>query len=207
MRRATIIGAVAILAAAAGFKPLIRDPLVPKNFGVIEPGAVYRAGQLSPGALEAVVQRHGIRTIVDLGAHEPDSAGARRNARAAQSLGLTRIVCDLEGDGTGNPNWYVVALRVMRDPAYRPVLVHCGGGSERTGGVAILYEALRAGHALDARAIEAGLEQARRYGHEESRNGRLRQMLEQWGPAILEAVRRGGQIPGVETVPDPVGGA
>ena len=36
-------------------------------------------------------------------------------------------------DGRANPNGYLTVLRILADPANQPALVHCAGGTERTG--------------------------------------------------------------------------
>jgi hypothetical protein len=135
---------------------------------------------------------------VDLGSFEPGTAGDGRNQLCAQALGMERFVFDLEGDGTGNPNAYVQALRIMTDPARQPVLVHCGAGSERTGCAAILYRKL-----VHGTPVEEGLAEARRFKHDPARNPRLEGVLAEYGEPILRAVREGGQVPGVPPLPEP----
>lgn len=196
-----------VAAVAAGFwfwAAGVRPNLDPKNFGAVDEGRVYRSGQLTPAAMRRVVEKHRIKTVIDLGSYWAadrltDPQGEERNRRAAAAMGVRRYVMPLYGDGTGNVNWYVHALRVMNDPSRQPVLVHCGAGSERTGLAAILYERLRRGTGNDAAAIE----EAKKFGHDPRKNPDVAQILEQWGPEIVRCAREGGQVTGFAPIPEP----
>jgi protein tyrosine phosphatase (PTP) superfamily phosphohydrolase (DUF442 family) len=190
---AAIIAIVAVVAASG-------PDLKPKNFGTVDPGRVYRSGQLTPAAMRQLHDRYGIRTVIDLGSYEPDERGERRNQQVADALGIERLVFDLEGDGTGNPNAYVQAIQIMSDPARQPVLVHCGAGSERTSIACMLYMNLARGTPL-----EEGFKQAHAHRHRDHRNPRLREVVERWSDRIIRAVREGTQIddPAAPPLPPP----
>jgi protein-tyrosine phosphatase family protein len=196
--RRVFIVIAAVLAAVWFWNAAIKGNLSPKNFGVVDEGRVYRAGQLSPSAMRMVRDKHHIKTVIDLGSYEPGARGERRNQQVADALGMTRFVFDLEGDATGNPNYYVQALRIMNDPARQPVLVHCGAGSERTGCVAILYNNEKHGTPLNE-----GLRGAREFRHDPRRNPHLEETVNAWAGPILKAYREGGTIPGTEPLPEP----
>lgn len=167
------------------------DPNVfPKRFGVVVDGEIYRSGELTPAATAKVVREHGIRTIVDLGAHELGSVEEHREADTADALGVDRVRFGLFGDGRGDPNRYVAALEIMRDPARQPVLVHCAAGSERTGCAVALYRVHEQGWDLD-RAYAETLN----YDHDTRDNPHLREMLDAWAKPIGAALGDGGVIP------------
>lgn len=195
------------VAAAIGlYTKAIRPDLSPKNFGVVDEGRVYRAGQLTPAAMRQIHSRHKIKTIIDLGAYRHgedrinDPRGERRNQRVADALGVTRYVMPLYGDGTGNLNWYLHALKVMNDPANQPVLVHCGAGAERTGIAVALYE-----HIALQTPLEDALKGATEYRHNPRRNPHVSEILRTWGPRLVEAFRQGRQLddPAFPPIPDP----
>ncbi len=175
----------------------VRPNLSPKNFGEVDPGRLYRSGQLTPEAFRRVVEQHHVKTIIDLGSGKYEPEVERLNANVARSLGVTRYVGALEGDGTGNPNWYVWALRIASDPANQPVLVHCGAGSERTGMLVALYKNAHTGQPL-----ERGYEECKQYRHDPARNPKLKGLIESEGPAILSAYRDGGWIAGQDVTPE-----
>jgi hypothetical protein len=201
LRRALLV-AMAIGACAWIFRVGVRDHVWARNFGVVADGEVYRAGRLTPVATRRIVERRGIRTIIDLGAYHPGSAEERRAQRTADALGVTRYRLDLEGDATGNPNEYAHALRLIDDPRNRPVLVHCSAGSERTGCLVAIYRASTERIALDAPTIDRLMREANRY--RDSRQPDLRGMLEVWGQRILEALHDGTDVRGIEPTPAPV---
>lgn len=163
--------------------------LSPKNFGVVEPGVLYRSGELTPAAMRDVVTDHGVRTIIDFGAHDLDPAGEARERAVARSLGVRRVVLPLWGDGTGDPNRYADALRIIADPVSQPVLVHCAAGSERTGCMVALYRDLVQG--WDA---ERALAETRAFGHDPAKNPDLRPMYDRWRDDIERAWQTGGLI-------------
>lgn len=117
----------------------------PKNWGVVEEGRIYRSGQIHRGIVEDVLRGHDIRVIVDLTRDEATDPDAVVERNAAHRLGIRKVeLVGLNGYGTGDPQDYVLALREIvaaRDRG-EPVLVHCAGGSERTGGILACYRML-----------------------------------------------------------------
>jgi protein tyrosine phosphatase (PTP) superfamily phosphohydrolase (DUF442 family) len=203
--RVTRIVLVVLALAALGWYARygVRDHVWARNFAVVAPGEVYRSGRLSTTATARVVENRGIKTIIDLGAYHPGSIEERRAQRAAEALGVTRYRLDLEGDATGNPNEYAHALRLVNDPANRPVLVHCAAGSERTGCFVALYRAQETGASVNE-VLDDLMDEAQDY--RDSTQPDLRTMLEVWGDRILEAVRMGEDVRGIEptSVPTPI---
>src|SRR5579872_2299148 len=45
---------------------LLRDHFVPKRWGVVEEGAIYRSGQLSRNLVKKMLETHHIQRVVDL---------------------------------------------------------------------------------------------------------------------------------------------
>ncbi len=176
---------------ALAYAKVIRPQVVPKNFGVVQEGTLYRSGDLTPAATRRVVEERHVRTIIDLGAYDGDVVGERIASQTAEALGVERRVFRLEGDGTGNPNAYVEALRIMTDPAKQPVLVHCSAGSQRTGACVLLYREI-----VQGRPIPGEMEEAYAHGHDPRRNTRMKPYLEEWHTKIGEAFRHGTLIQG-----------
>ncbi len=191
-----VVAAIAAVLGAVFYAEAVRPNLNPKNFGVVDEGRVYRSGQLTPAAFDRVVKEHHIRTVIDLGSALNDDGTAddeqreRLNQRSAEAVGVARHRLSLLGDGTGDPNEYVRALRIMNDPAAQPVLVHCGAGSERTGAACILY--MNLAHGVP---IADGYARAGEFRHDPARNPKLKPVLDQYGAAIVEAARNGTTVP------------
>ena len=188
-RNAFLIAAIVFLVGLFVVQGVVPN-LVPKNFGVVREGAVYRSGELTTAALTKVVREHEIRTVIDFGAHDHDPAAERREQRAAEMLGVKRHVLNLNRDATGDPNRYAEALRIMNDPAAQPVLVHCAAGSQRTGCAVALYRSLVQGWDDDDALLET-----REYRHDPEDNPRLPAMYRAWKDEIERAFREGGSIP------------
>lgn len=190
--------AVGILAAGLFWQQVIRPHVVPKRFGEVAAGKVYRSGKLTPGATRLVHDRHRIKTIVDLGAYPVGSRQERLAQETAEALGVERYRFDLSGDATGNPNYYLFALRLMNDPAKQPILVNCGAGTERTGCAVALYRHLVEGVPMDKAYAEADAA-----GHDPDRNPHLKEVLDRWEAPIGVAFKDGGLVAGAAPVPDP----
>lgn len=147
-RNRTLLTIAGVVALAGGgvwlWEEVLEDRLIPKRWGVVEAGEIYRSGQLHPALVETTLRNHEIKVIVDLNQHEVDNEAQRAEERAAQSLGIERILFPLSGDGTGDIEQYAQAIRRMHDAQQddQPVLVHCAAGAYRTGGVVAMYRVL-----------------------------------------------------------------
>jgi len=189
-RNACVIAA-AIAAAVWVWEVSAEPNLFPKNFGPVEPGQVYRAGELTPAATRTVVERHGIELIIDFGAHDTGSPEERRARAVAESLGVERVRLPLFGDATGDPNRYAEALRSMTDPETGPVLIHCAAGTQRTGCATALYRSIYQGWS-DERAIA----EAEDFRWDPTDEGsKLRESYRRWRDAIARSLRTGEPIP------------
>lgn len=126
------------------FRKDIKYRFVVKRWGTVVPQQIYRSGQISQWLIDDQLQKYNIVTIVDMTAfdrHNPDHVA---EVAAANRLGVNVERFKLFGDGTGDVASYVAALETILkcQRAGEPVLVHCHGGSERTGGVVFCYRTL-----------------------------------------------------------------
>lgn len=189
-------GAVVAVALVLAVKRA-RHHVLPRNFGIVEPGCIFRSGRLSPRMLRRVREVHGVRTIIDLGAYPAGTDDERLMQRTAHELGLTRYVMrGVYGNATGNPNVYLHAVRLLANPATHPVLIHCAAGAERTGAAVILFR-----HLVQGRAIDEVYAEALRFGHDPEKNGALREYIERHAEGIRAAFAGGGDVAG-EGAPD-----
>lgn len=117
----------------------------PKRLGVVEEGRIWRSGQIHRRLLPDVVRDHDIDLVLDLARDTPGQPDEAAEGPLLARLGVERwTVEDLEGDGTGNLQSYAQALQhlVAARAQGRRVLVHCAGGSERTGALVAWYRML-----------------------------------------------------------------
>ncbi len=125
-----------------------------KRLRVVEPGVLYRCGQLSADGFTRAVLRLGIRTIVNVQdedeALDPDVRGNWLNSRTIKESELCRQLgvryINLKPDlisrrrvPADRPEAIDGFLEIMDDPANHPVLLHCRAGLHRTGILAAVY--------------------------------------------------------------------
>ena len=193
-----LINTVLVIAAGAmlawGASALVWPTVVPKRFATVVEGEIYRAGKLTPAALASVIEKHGIKTVIDLGAFEEGSKEDLLQQRTAEAMGVTRHRFKLYGDAGGDPNHYATSLRIMTDPANQPVLVHCGAGTERTGCTIAMYRQIFQGESLDAAFAEAD-----ERGHNPEKNPKLWYTVQVFTGPVRDALETGGPV----VFPDP----
>lgn len=168
----------------------VRDNVIPRNFAVVSEGVLYRSGRLTPAQTEEVVRAHKIKTIIDLGAYLGQPINERNAQRTAEALGVARFTFDLVGDGTGDPNDYVQALRIIANPEFQPVLVHCAAGAQRTSACVMFYREI-----VQGQPIESTFNEAIEHKHDPSDNPALKAYVLHWREKVARAFRDGGSIP------------
>jgi protein tyrosine/serine phosphatase len=148
----------------------VREALFPKNFGVVEPGRLYRSGQISHWQVEKTLRKNDIKVIVALSGSGGHRADLDAEAKAVADLGIDRQVFPLGGDGTGQIEEYAQAIAAVdkAERAGKPVLVHCIAGAQRTGGVIAMYELL-----VEHRPVDEADRQLKQYGHDPHDNPKL----------------------------------
>jgi protein tyrosine/serine phosphatase len=121
-----------------------QDDAMPKRWGVVEPGLIYRSGQSSAGLIRKILQEHNIAVIVDLAGDDSANKDQQAEKQAAAELGIKILRYRLQGNGTGDIENYARAIAAIVDARNngKPVLVHCGAGAQRTGGVIACYRVL-----------------------------------------------------------------
>ncbi len=191
--RNAVVLLVLVACAAAGWAywdEHVRDRVFVKNFGIVEPERIYRAGKLTPETLERLVRERGVRTVIDFGAYANGSPGQARMAETAGELGIVRLERRLAGDGRGDPNHYVDALRRMAAATpEEPIVVHCHAGAQRTGMCVLLYRTI-----VQGRPLDAAYEETFGYGHDPGDNWRFLTYLARWHDDIERAYHEGTTI-------------
>lgn len=133
---------------------------MPKRFGVVEAGRLYRCGDITPRQLERVTRQHGIRTVLSmLDPEHPESLAERAEA---QRLGLRWLNVPLQGDGSSSESDRNQMRTILLDPGNAPLLVHCAAGANRTGLACGMFRI----HA-DGWTVERVLQEMREFGFDD----------------------------------------
>jgi protein-tyrosine phosphatase len=141
----TILLIVAIIGSGFGlWKGVLEDRLIPKRWGVVEEGKIYRSGQLSAALVKKTLAKYNIAVIVNLTVENFDDKDQEAEKQAAEELGIDVFRFPLKGNGTGDIKNYAGAIAAIVDARKngKPVLVHCAAGAQRTGGVIACYRML-----------------------------------------------------------------
>jgi protein tyrosine/serine phosphatase len=164
----------------AGGLVWLRQNALPKRFGVVVQGQLYRCGEITPGQLERVATEHGIRTVLSL--LNPGAPESVAEHQAAERLGLRWINVPLPGDGASTPEERERIKAVLFDAGAAPLLVHCAAGVNRTGLAIGLYRIHQQGW-----SVEQVLDEMRRCGFEDlPKHENLRQaLMAEWQAAQL----------------------
>ena len=123
---------------------IIRYQIVPKRFGVVEQGRIYRSGQISAPLIKKILTKYNIRVIIDLSSADPNDRDKQAEKQAAAELNIKVLRFSMSGNGTGDVNDYASAVAAIANAEKQnlPVLVHCAAGTQRTGGVIAMFRLL-----------------------------------------------------------------
>lgn len=180
LRIALIVALILSIGMIVWWYAGLRNRFEPVNFGVVEPGRIYRSGQISEHVIRKTIQANHVGVIVSLSGDDSRDLTAEKSAAA--DLGVNYVYLGgLAGDGIGDPEVYPKALaQIMKaNRSGHAVLVHCQSGAQRTGGVIAAYRIL-----VEGQPPEQAFAEMRQYGHDPKHNPRLipfiREHLAQW---------------------------
>jgi hypothetical protein len=112
----------------------------------VEPGVLYRSGQLEPRQLQEEIRRRGIRTVVNLGSKtdwDRDVCLEERVLYKEMLMGDVWNLCGIDPPGMEYPGDEPYDLeplwKLLDNPEASPVLIHCWGGTHRTGVTTAIY--------------------------------------------------------------------
>lgn len=112
------------------------------NFHEVIPNELYRSAQLFPEELDAIIKKHGIKTVINLrGAHVQSKWYQNEKA-----ITLKNNIAQVDvGMGTHHVPHKPELLKLIEafKTAQKPILIHCRVGADRTGEAAAIYEIVR----------------------------------------------------------------
>jgi predicted protein tyrosine phosphatase len=130
----------------------LEHELRPKRLVAVEPGFLYRSGQISPRLVRGVLEDLGIGKVVWMLHYDASRASHRAERGAIRALGIELRNFPMRGDGTGKLERYADAIAEVAEARREgvPVLVHCAAGARRSAAVVAMYRLLVEGVSPDA---------------------------------------------------------
>lgn len=129
------------------------------NFHEIVPGVAFRSGQLSPSKLRYVIEKYGVRTVVNLRGENPNLDWYCREQQACEDAGVRMVNIPLSSQEPP-PREIMLDLFDAFQNTDGPVLMHCQSGADRSGAGAALWRMIAcgepAGAALDEMSVKYG---------------------------------------------------
>jgi protein tyrosine/serine phosphatase len=130
------------------------------NFHTIVVGQAYRSSQMNAEQLTRVVQKYGIKSILNLRGENTTSDWHQTEIATSAKLNVTHYDRSL-GSGTPLTLEQMDDLVTLLQQAPKPILIHCLGGADRSGLVSALYRFAIEGQKPDAADKELSIW----YGH------------------------------------------
>ncbi len=111
------------------------------NFHAITPGEAYRSGQLDRDELKYYINKHHIKSIINLRGKNPGTAWYMEELKVSAENGAAHF--DLPLSASHEPGEEDVRkLMEIFMQAPRPVLIHCQGGADRSGLAAAMWKVI-----------------------------------------------------------------
>lgn len=155
-RRQLLCYALGAAAAAVALVPpvaLYRAQYIhAKRFREVEPGKLYRSGQMTAAGFREAIERYNIKTVVNLQHEQPDpllpehwlGKGTVHESELCKQLGANYVLLTPDVLPPGNtvdkePPVVQEWLDLLKKEENYPILLHCKAGLHRTGRLTAIY--------------------------------------------------------------------
>ena len=148
-----MLGGVVALVALGPPVALYRAQYIhAKRFREVDPGKLYRSGQMTAAGFRETIERYDIKTVVNLQHEQPDpllpehwlGKGQIHESELCKQLGVRYVLLKpdiLPPNNTVEMEPPVVEewLKLLEDKDNYPILLHCKAGLHRTGRLTAIY--------------------------------------------------------------------
>ncbi|MFH1264127.1 MAG: hypothetical protein ABIK89_00255 [Planctomycetota bacterium] len=182
---------IAVLACAGIGRALYanRWSVWPKRFAVVEPGWLYRGGQVDAGLIEGLVDEYNIEGILALTWLRPDSPDEAAELDLARRRDLELEIIPMPGDGIADFEKLDRAADWIDEHHGRPVFVHCATGVNLTDAAIVAYRVKHCGWPL-----QEALAEAKRYGLLDRRGKLTEHLIRYYKQHLPPGIRSGETI-------------
>ncbi|MFA7074691.1 MAG: tyrosine-protein phosphatase [Endomicrobiaceae bacterium] len=109
------------------------------NFHTITEGTAYRSRQLDKKKFEHYIKKYNIKSILNLRGDEPGVKWYEDEISISKAYNIIRLDLELPAMKEPEDKDIETIIRFLKT-APRPVLIHCLGGSDRSGLIAAVWE-------------------------------------------------------------------
>lgn len=187
--------ALAVAGVAAGSKHG-RHYVFAKRFAVVEPGQLYRSGQLKPWPLKRVIDERHIHTVLSLLEDDASSTDQANEQAILKQRGVAFVRIPMPGNGRGDFDALDKAAAVIADAQQRPLLVHCAAGQMRTSAAYAAWRLRYCGWTLDQVLAETAKYDVTPEEHPAFCEHLRRYYETRIRPSVAERQPAGGEAPG-----------
>lgn len=143
---------VIVAALSVGGFFTYRAVFLPRHFVIVRDGVLYRCAQ-PMGLKWDVLQRYGIRSVINLRPPQEDAAAYEEEVQACRKAGVKFASIPLSNDTVlPESNDIRMFLRVVQESP--PALVHCQFGRKRTGVIVGAYRVIVDDWSVDEAMVE-----------------------------------------------------
>lgn len=109
-----------------------------KNFYEVDPGKLYRSAQLTGGEFHDVIQKYGIKSVINLQGDRPGTSWYEDEIATMKELGVNHVSISMATENIPRRENLVKLLEAYKNLP-RPILIHCRSGADRAGEASAIY--------------------------------------------------------------------
>ena len=134
-----LIGILIAVVIAGG--AVLHHKLGPYHFKVVKPGMLYRSGWMKPEHEEKIIEKYGIKTVVNLCLPDEELGANNHSVEAGicERTGATLVNIPMPGNTPPTDAQLAEWLGLLYSEPSHPILVHCAQGAIRTGMMVAVY--------------------------------------------------------------------